>query len=94
MSDKAKVYADLPLLDEHGLHRVPLRLYLLLLVLLRPYLCWVVTLTLPAEQRSMLSYIYPHSSDFIRACLISLPVLLVLAALTQRVPFDAKQKRR
>ena len=93
MNDKPKVYADLPLLDEDGLHRVPMRLYLLLLVLLRPYICWVVTLTLPVEQRSMLSLIYPHSVDFVRACLICLPVLFVLAALTQRVPYDKKLKR-
>lgn len=93
MSDKPKLYPELPLLDEDGLHRVPMRLYLLLLVLLRPYLCWIVTLTLPAEQRSMLSYIYPHSSDFVRACLIAIPVLLILVALTQRVPYDKKLKR-
>lgn len=93
MSDKPKVYADLPLLDQDGLHRVPLRLYLLLLVLLRPYICWIATLTLPSDQRTMLSYIYPHSSDFVRACLIAIPVLLILAALTQRVPFDKKLKR-
>lgn len=93
MGDKSKVYAELPLLDEDGLHRVPIRLYLLMLVLLRPYLCWVVTLTLPADQRSMLSYIYPHSIDFVRACLICLPVLFILAALTQRVPYDKKLKR-
>lgn len=93
MSEKPKVYADLPLLDQDGLHRVPMRFYLLLLVLLRPYLCWIVTLTLPVEQRAMLSYIYPHSSDFVRACAIALPVVLILAALTQRVPFDQKLKR-
>ncbi len=85
--------AELPLLDADGLYRIPTRFYLLLLLLLRPFLCWVLTLTLPTEQRQLLSLIYPHSSDFIRACLISLPVLLVLAALTQRVPFDAKQRR-
>jgi hypothetical protein len=84
---------EFPLLDADGLYRIPNRLYLLLLLLLRPYLCWVLTLTLPAEQRQLLSLVYPHSSDFIRACLISLPVLLVVAALTQRVPFDAKLRR-
>ncbi len=51
-------------------------------------------LTLPIEQRQLLSLIYPHSSDFIRACLISLPVLLVLAALTQRVPFRCQTTPR
>ena len=91
--EKTKVYAELPLLDADGLHRVPNRLYLLLLVLLRPYICWLLTLTLPVEQRSMLGWIYPHSDDFVRACLICLPVLLVLAALTQRVPYDKKLRR-
>jgi hypothetical protein len=93
MRDKPKVYQDLPLLDQDGLHQIPIRLYLLMLVLLRPYICWIVTLTLPAEQRGVLSYIYPHSFDFVRACLICLPVLLILAALTQRVPYDQKLKR-
>jgi len=89
----ARPVVELPLLDPDGLYRIPNRFYLLLLLLLRPYLCWLLTLTFPAEQRQMLSLIYPHSSDFIRACLLSLPVVLVLAALTQRVPFDAKQRR-
>ena len=93
MDKQPKRYRDLPLLDDDGLYRVPLRFYLLLLVLLRPYLSWLVTLTLPAEQRTMLSWVYPHSDDFVRACLIALPVLWVLAALTQRVPYDQKLKR-
>lgn len=92
-AEKPKSYAELPLLDADGLHRVPNRLYLLLLVLLRPYICWLLTLTLPVEQRSMLGWIYPQSDDFVRACLICLPVLMVLAALTQRVPYDKKLRR-
>ncbi len=93
MTEQPKKYAELPLLDADGLHRVPNRLYLLLLLLLRPYICWLLTLTLPADQRSMLGWIYPQSADFVRACLICLPVLLVFAALTQRVPYDKKLRR-
>lgn len=85
--------ADLPLLDAEGLYRIPLRFYFVLILLLRPYLCWIVTLTLPTQQRDILRWIYPDSADFIQACVLSLPILMVVAALTQRVPYDRKLRR-
>lgn len=89
-----KPYPDIPQLDQDGLYRIPLRLYLVLLVLLRPYLCWIVTLVMPeAERKAVLSFFYPLADDFVRAVLIAIPALLVLAALTQRVPYDQKQRR-
>lgn len=75
-----------PVLDDYGLHKVPLRFYWLLLLLLRPYICWVLVLTLPQAQRSMLALFYPLQRDFILACVVAAPVLLLLAALSQRKP--------
>ncbi len=89
-----KQYPDIPLLDQDGLHRIPLRFYALLLLLLRPYLCWIVTLVMPeAERKAVLSFFYPLSDDFVRAVLIGIPALLVLAAVSQRVPYDKKLRR-
>jgi hypothetical protein len=75
-----------PVLDDYGLHKVPLRFYWLLLLLLRPYICWVLVLTLPQAQRSMLTLFYPLQRDFILACAVAAPLLLLLAALSQRKP--------
>lgn len=89
-----KQYPDIPLLDQDGLHRVPLRFYAVLLLLLRPYLCWLVTLVMPeAERKAVLSFFYPLADDFVRAVLIAIPALLVLAAVSQRVPYDKQQRR-
>lgn len=75
-----------PVLDDYGLHKIPLRFYALLLLLLRPYICWVMVLTLPQTQRDMLRWFYPLQHDFVVACLLALPLLLLLAALSQRKP--------
>lgn len=75
-----------PVLDDHGLHKVPLRFYWLLLLLLRPYICWVLVLTLPQAQRDMLTLFYPRQADFILACVVAAPLLLLIAALSQRKP--------
>ncbi|MDX1390914.1 MAG: DUF2919 family protein [Rheinheimera sp.] len=75
-----------PVLDDYGLHKVPLRFYLLLLLLLRPYICWILVLTLPQAQRDMLRWFYPLQHDFIIACVVAAPLLLLLAALSQRKP--------
>ncbi|MDP2713820.1 DUF2919 family protein [Rheinheimera sp.] len=75
-----------PVLDDYGLHKVPLRFYWLLLLLLRPYICWVLVLTLPQAQRDMLALFYPQQADFILACLVAAPLLLLIAALSQRKP--------
>lgn len=82
-----------PVLDDYGLHKVPLRFYWLLVLLLRPYICWVLVLTLPEAQRDMLALFYPQQSDFILACLISSPLLLLLAAQSQRKPKGAPRWR-
>ena len=73
-----------PLLDKYGLVPVPMRLYWLLILLLRPYLSWVLVLTVPAQQKDMLKLFYPQQQDFLIACLLALPVLLIVAALSQR----------
>ncbi|MDR6982344.1 hypothetical protein J2X32_000962 [Rheinheimera pacifica] len=73
-----------PVLDDNGLHKVPLRFYWLLLLLLRPYICWVLVLTLPQAQRDMLALFYPRQTDFILACAVAAPLLLLIAALSQR----------
>lgn len=73
-----------PMLDKYGLTPVPLRLYWLLVLLLRPYLCWLLILTVPPQQKDLLKLFYPQQHDFIVACLIALPVLFVVAALSQR----------
>jgi hypothetical protein len=75
-----------PVLDDYGLHKVPLRFYALLLLLLRPYICWVLVLTLPQAQRDMLALFYPQQSDFILACTVAAPLLLLVAAVSQRKP--------
>lgn len=75
-----------PVLDDNGLHKVPLRFYWLLLLLLRPYICWVLVLTLPQAQRDMLALFYPRQADFILACAVAAPLLLLIAALSQRKP--------
>ncbi|KKO48847.1 hypothetical protein VT06_10080 [Arsukibacterium sp. MJ3] len=75
-----------PLLDNHGLQQIPLRFYGLLLLLLRPYICWVAELSMMRSQQSLLSQFYPRQHDFMLACLIALPLLLMVAALSQRRP--------
>lgn len=79
-----------PVLDDYGLHKVPLRFYWLLVLLLRPYICWVMVLTLPQAQRDMLSWFYPKQHDFIVACLVAAPLLLLVAAQSQRKPKGRK----
>lgn len=74
----------LPLLDKYGLVPIPLRLYWLLLLLLRPYLSWVLILTLPPQQKDLLKLLYPQQQEFLIACMIALPALLIVAALSQR----------
>jgi hypothetical protein len=75
-----------PVLDDYGLQKIPLRFYWLLLLLLRPYICWILVLTLPQAQRSMLALFYPLQRDFILACSLAAPLLLLIAALSQRKP--------
>lgn len=75
-----------PLLDSNGLLQIPLRFYALLLLLLRPYLCWVTELSMMRSQHSLLGQFYPRQHDFLLACLIALPLLLLVAALSQRRP--------
>ncbi len=84
---------ELPRLDQDGMYRVPSRLYWLLLLLLRPYLCWIVTLAMPSDQRQILAWFYPVTADFLRALLIAGPAVLMLAVLSQRVPYDPKLRR-
>lgn len=94
MNQPAKRPQRLPLLDQDGLQLIPWRLKAIFCLCLRPYLVWLITLTLPeAQRKAVLSFFYPASADFIRATLIAIPVLLLLAALTQRVPYDKKLKR-
>lgn len=81
-----KKYPVFPILDDHGLHKVPMRLYWLLLLLLRPFISWVLVLTLPKEQRDLLAYVYPLQQDFIIACIVASPLLLLVAAISQRKP--------
>lgn len=73
-----------PLLDKYGLTPIPQRFYWLLLLLLRPYLSWLLVLTVPAQQKDLLKLFYPYQQDFLIACVIALPVLLLVAALSQR----------
>ncbi|WP_372628084.1 DUF2919 family protein [Arsukibacterium sp.] len=73
-----------PLLDNNGLLQIPMRFYGLLLLLLRPYLCWVTELSMMRSEHSLLSQFYPRQHDFLVACLIALPLLLLVAALSQR----------
>tara|TARA_R110002126_G_scaffold43475_7_gene124533 strand:- start:3258 stop:3734 length:477 start_codon:yes stop_codon:yes gene_type:complete len=77
---------DWPLLDNNGLLQIPLRFYGLLLLLLRPYMCWVTELSMMRSQHSLLGQFYPRQHDFLVACLIALPLLLLVAALSQRRP--------
>lgn len=73
-------------MDDNGLVQIPLRFYWLLLLLLRPYLCWILVLTVPAQQQDLLRLFYPERREFMLACLIALPLLLLIAALSQRKP--------
>lgn len=75
-----------PLLDSNGLLQIPMRFYGLLLLLLRPYICWVAELSMMRSQHSLLGQFYPRQHDFLVACLIALPLLLLVAALSQRRP--------
>ena len=43
-----------------------------------------MVLTLPPQQKDLLKLFYPQQQDFLIACVIALPVLLVVAALSQR----------
>lgn len=89
----SKVYPELPLLDLDGLYRVPTRFYLLLCLVLRPFLLWIVALLMPQQQLDVMSFLYPYREDFFRAIALSWPALLVIAAISQRVPFDPKKSR-
>lgn len=73
-----------PLLDKYGLTRIPFRFYAVLLLVLRPYILWILVLTMPEGGDKLLATVYPKSNDFLTACLICAPLLLVVAALSQR----------
>ncbi|MAA96434.1 MAG: hypothetical protein CML21_18245 [Rheinheimera sp.] len=75
-----------PLLDNNGLLQIPMRFYGLLLLLLRPYICWVAELSMMRSEHSLLGQFYPRQHDFLVACLIALPLMILLAALSQRKP--------
>ncbi|EGM76036.1 Protein of unknown function (DUF2919) [Rheinheimera sp. A13L] len=73
-----------PLLDKNGLLRIPLRFYAVLLLLMRPFIVWIIALTMPEGGDRFLAAIYPKTNDFATACLIACPLLLVVMALSQR----------
>jgi hypothetical protein len=73
-----------PLLDKYGLTRIPLRFYAILLLLMRPFMVWIIVLTMPEGGDRFLSSIYPKTDDFATACLIASPLLLVVMTLSQR----------
>lgn len=73
-------------LDEDGLVVIPLRLYLLILLLLRPIVSWVLALTMPEQKGEMLAFFYPEQQQFWQACLLAIPTVLLCVALTQRRP--------
>lgn len=73
-----------PLLDKHGLVRIPLRFYAVLLLLMRPFIVWIIVLTMPEGGDRFLASIYPKANDFATACFIACPLLLVVMALSQR----------
>ncbi|MCC5827122.1 DUF2919 family protein [Alkalimonas sp.] len=73
-------------LDDDGLVALPLRLYLLLLLLLRPILSWILALTIPEQKGEMLAFFYPDQQQFWLACLLALPTIFLCVALTQRRP--------
>lgn len=73
-----------PLLDKHGLVRIPMRFYAVLFLLLRPFLVWILVLTMPEGGDRFLASIYPKANDFATACFIAAPLLLVVMALSQR----------
>ncbi len=73
-----------PLLDKHGLTRIPLRFYAVLLLLLRPFIVWILVLTMPEGGDRFLASVYPKANDFATACFIACPLLLVVMALSQR----------
>ena len=74
----------LPIVDNNGLLQIPQRFYWLLLVLLRPYVCWILVLTMPQQQQDVIRLFYPEQSDFVLACLLASPVLLLAITLNQR----------
>ena len=73
-------------LDDDGLVALPLRLYLVMLLLLRPVISWVLALTIPEQKGEMLAVLYPDQQQFLLACILTIPTLLLFAALSQRRP--------
>lgn len=71
-------------LDDYGLVRIPWLFYLVLLVTLRPFLVWVVVLTMQEGADTLMRSIYPKTQDFVVACLIAAPALLLAIALSRR----------
>src|SRR6218665_1747549 len=70
--------------DDYGLVPVPRSFYFLLLFLFRAYLLWLVVLTMSEGGDRLMRVIYPNSQDFIIACVIASPMLLMLLVLSQR----------
>lgn len=65
-------------LDGDGKPSVPLGLLLILLILLRGYAAWIVSMTFADDRSKLLGFFYTNVEQFALALLVGLPAILVL----------------
>ncbi|MBY6063292.1 DUF2919 family protein [Pseudidiomarina sediminum] len=70
-------------LTAEGVVRTPLALFFILLLFLRGYAAWVISLTFVEDRSRMLQFFYANTEQFVLALAVGAPALLVLVMLTQ-----------
>ena len=65
--------------DKHGYLKAPIGFYLLLVVLLRPYIIWILSVANRKESTVLIESLYPVKSDFFMSLAIGFGAVLVFA---------------
>ncbi|MFT5162881.1 MAG: hypothetical protein ACI9FJ_001461 [Alteromonadaceae bacterium] len=65
--------------DQHGYLKAPKGFYIVLLVLLRPYIVWVLSVANRKEPTALIEFLYPLKTDFFMGLATGAGALLVFA---------------
>lgn len=70
--------------DQQGYLKPPLGFYLLIILLLRPYIIWLLTIIDPSDDLGLITYVYPEKQHFLLGLLVGAGALMVLILLSLR----------
>lgn len=76
-------FGDERYLTNDGQLKTPLALIFLLVLFLRGYIAWIISLTFREDTSRLLQFFYANTEQFVLALSVGLPALAVLVMLTQ-----------